>query len=147
MTLTLELIKKFESCRLTAYYATKQEEKENILTIGYGVTSYLLPTLKVGDVITQKQADEMVEKIIDKLENKIVLAVEKPLNGYELAAVTSLVYNIGWGNFLKSTLLKKLKKGDKIGAADEFLKWCKQNGETLTGLITRRKKEREVFLS
>lgn len=34
-----------------------------------------------------------------------------------------------------------------MGAADEFLYWIKAGGKPMDGLLTRRKAERELFLS
>ena len=46
-------------------------------------------------------------------------------------------------NYLKITL----KQGDKENAGDAFLLWNKAGGKVLKGLVNRRKKERELFLS
>ncbi|MDR1462222.1 MAG: glycoside hydrolase family protein [Azoarcus sp.] len=45
-----------------------------------------------------------------------------------------------------STLLKKLNVSDYAGAVDQFPLWNKGNGKVLPGLITRRAKERSLFL-
>ena len=45
-----------------------------------------------------------------------------------------------------STLRRKLKAGDKLGAAAEFSKWCRANGKVVTGLQRRRNAERAMFL-
>ena len=49
----LELIKKFEGCRLEAYRCSA-----NVLTIGYGHTGGVLET----DVITQDVADKLLKE-------------------------------------------------------------------------------------
>ena len=74
-----------------------------------------------------------------------------PLNKNEFDALVSLAFYIGAGAFKGSTLLTKLKTGDRTGAADQFLVWNKitLNGkkQVLRGLRTRRKAERKQFLS
>ena len=45
-----------------------------------------------------------------------------------------------------STLRRKLKAGDKLGAANEFPKWCRANGKVVAGLQRRRNAERAMFL-
>ena len=45
-----------------------------------------------------------------------------------------------------STLRRKLKAGDKLGAAAEFSKWCRANGKVVAGLQRRRNAERAMFL-
>ena len=56
-----------------------------------------------------------------------------------------LIFNIGTGNFLRSTLLKYLQAKQYDKASAEFLKWRKANGKVLKGLEARRKDEQELF--
>src|SRR5262249_44588252 len=59
-------------------------------------------------------------------------------------------YNIGLGAFVKSTALKRLNAGDRLGAADAIELWNKGhvNGKLviLPGLARRRAAERALFL-
>jgi len=68
------------------------------------------------------------------------------LNNNQFSALVSFVFNVGIGNFKASTLLKKLRGGDYLGAADEFPKWRRANGKILRGLVLRRAAERDLFL-
>ena len=45
-----------------------------------------------------------------------------------------------------STLRRKLKAGDMLGAANEFPKWCHAGGVVMNGLKRRRNAERVMFL-
>ena len=65
----------------------------------------------------------------------------------EFSALVCLAYNIGLGNFSKSTVLKKVNAGDKAAAADAFLMWNKMGGKVSTHLAKRRRAERGLFLS
>jgi lysozyme len=73
------------------------------------------------------------------------------LKKYEEDSLTSFCYNVGKGNFSKSTLVKLLNKNDRVGAANELLKWCKakdpKTGKMiiLKGLEKRRKAEKHFF--
>ena len=62
-------------------------------------------------------------------------------------AIISLAYNIGVNGFKRSSVLRLLKQGDKLAAADAFLLWNKAGGKVLKGLVNRQKKELEIFLS
>jgi GH24 family phage-related lysozyme (muramidase) len=63
-------------------------------------------------------------------------------------ALVCLCYNIGAGNFFKSTLVKMLKAGDdKAEIAKQFLRWDKAGGKPLAGLTRRRNAEAELFLT
>jgi lysozyme len=73
--------------------------------------------------------------------------VRVPLTENQYSAVVSLVYNIGGTNFRTSTLLRKLNKGDYDGAANEFRRWVYAKHMVLGGLVARRERERELFLT
>jgi len=80
-----------------------------------------------------------------------VAAVQKyvkvPLSQVQVDALVSFVYNVGEDAFKTSTLLRKLNNKDYRGAAEEFLKWTRAGSAHPPGLVTRRKKERLMFLS
>lgn len=69
------------------------------------------------------------------------------LRDFQLAALLSLFYNLGEANFSKSTLLRKLRAGDLVGAAAQFLVWNKGGKplKVLPGLVERRAKEKALF--
>lgn len=62
----------------------------------------------------------------------------------EWAAYLSFAYNVGVGNFCKSTLATKLKAGDRSGACAELSRWVRAGDEVLPGLVKRRDAEREL---
>lgn len=69
-----------------------------------------------------------------------------PLTQPQFDALTSFVYNIGSGNFLTSTLLRKLNLRDYQGAANEFPRWIYAGGKKDPVLIARRRREQQYFL-
>ncbi|MGB4239631.1 MAG: lysozyme [Candidatus Hydrothermia bacterium] len=133
----IEIIKKYEGLRLKAYKCPA-----GILTIGYGHTK----NVKQGDTITETQAEILLIYDLIDIENCIKKNVKIPLNQNQFDALVSLCFNIGCGNFLKSTLLKKLNEGKIAEAVKEFLKWNKAGGKELAGLTKRRQEEMELFL-
>lgn len=72
--------------------------------------------------------------------------VQGKLTQEQYDALVSLVFNIGEGNFARSTLLKRLNAGQCRVAADEFRKWVYAGGKRLRGLVSRREAERALFL-
>lgn len=84
---------------------------------------------------------------LQPVENSVRRNVQVDLNDNQFAALVSFVFNLGEGNFKKSSLLKKLNSGDYQGAANEFPKWVMANGKRLKGLEVRRAKERALFLT
>lgn len=145
LPIALRLAKHFESCatvlpdgRVQAYW----DADGGIYTIGWGSTGR---DIGKATVWTQAQCDKWISDRMAKDMAKI--AGELPnLEPHELAACTSLAYNIGMGNFLSSTLVKRLKLGKKIEAAEQFLRWDRSGGKVLRGLTRRRKCERDIFL-
>jgi GH24 family phage-related lysozyme (muramidase) len=134
----LELIKKWEGLRLTAYLPTPND----VWTIGYGHTK----TAKRGMTITEKQAEDLLKGDLAWVEEALARNVKVPLKQNQYDALASFVYNLGEGNFRSSTLLKLLNAGDYDGAADQLLRWNKQKGKVLRGLTNRRMEERALFL-
>ena len=119
----------------------------DVWTIGYGHTGTVdgKPITK-GMVITKEKANELFKQDFEA-HCAPIKKVKVCLTSNQKIALASLIYNIGAGGFEKSTLLKKLNNGDYKGAADEFDKWIYQNGKILKGLVNRRKKEKELFLT
>ena len=139
-TIGLDLIKRFEGCRLVAY---KCLNTEKYYTIGYG---HYGADVKKGMVITQKQANEFLKNDVKVFEDTVNNAVKVSLTQSMFNALVSFTYNVGGTNFRNSTLLKKLNEGDYEGASNEFPKWKKSGGKVLQGLVTRRAVERTEFL-
>lgn len=133
----INLIKQFEGCALKAYKCPA-----GVWTIGYGHTK----DVKEGLVITPDFAEQLLKQDLLSFEKEINTACsECSLTQNEFDALVSLVFNIGITFFKSSTLLKKLKAGDRAGAAKEFDRWIYAHGMPLNGLIRRRKAERALF--
>lgn len=134
----IELIKRFESCALKAYKCPA-----GVRTIGYGNTAHA----RTRSECSKEEAERWLKEDIELCEIIISGAVRASLNQNQFDALVSLVFNIGGGNFGKSTLLKKLKAGDSAGAAAEFGRWIYAGGKVLPGLVKRRAEERKLFES
>lgn len=140
----LELITHFEGFRSKPYYATAEEEKRGLLTIGYGFTTYKGRPVKLTDTITKEEAIDLLKQDIDHICRQLKILVPHAHNN-EIQAVCSLVFNIGMTNFKKSTLLK-LWLRDDLKTYKEFLKWVYQGKTKLKGLEVRREAERALFI-
>jgi len=104
---------------------------------------------KKGEKTTEaKERGWLMNKVQD-IGDWLDGVVTADLNANQKAALTSLVYNVGKGSFLKSKALKALNKGDM----DEFRSqafsknkgWVKSKGKFLQGLYNRRMKEQALF--
>ncbi|MDD2651673.1 MAG: lysozyme [Sulfurimonas sp.] len=139
----IELITTFEGFSASPYYCPA-----GIATIGYGSTKYAdgRPVKMSDKPVTYFEAEELLEATLGEYEDAINRYVTLPfLNQNQFDALVSFTYNVGIGNFKKSTLLKKLNASLFEDAAKEFLKWDKSKGIALAGLTKRRKTEMEMF--
>lgn len=135
----LDLVKRFEACRLKAFKPTPHD----VWTIGWGHTK----GVKQGDTCTQEKADAWLVEDITVAEGAVNRNVKVTLTQNQFDALCSFAYNIGEGAFKMSTLLKKLNSYDRIGAANELKRWNKQAGNVLQGLVLRRQAEKDLFLA
>ncbi|QHJ80311.1 MAG: hypothetical protein [Bacteriophage sp.] len=142
----LALIKQSEGFRGNAYPDPATGGKP--YTIGNGTTVYPsgMP-VKLGDKVTEQQADSYLRNDVKKFEAAVSNAVKVKLTQGQFDALVSFTYNLGPANMASSTLIKKMNAGDVKGAADEFLRWNKAAGKVMAGLTTRRAAERALFLS
>ena len=117
-------------------------------TIGWGSTwdNKGRPIKKTQEDISQDYAEKLLLREIRHTDHAIDKLVTAELNENMYSALTSFIYNVGSGNFQRSTLRMKLNRGDYQGAADELPKWRKAGGRVLKGLVRRRKSERDLFL-
>lgn len=137
----IELIKQFEGYSSKAYPDPATGGAP--WTIGYGTTKGVKP----GMVITAQQAEKMLRDDVAKFESGVSSLITSPTTQGQFDAMVSLAYNIGLGNFGKSTLLKKHNARCYTCAADQFRVWNRANGKVMNGLTKRRAAEREVYMS
>lgn len=129
----LNLIKKYEGCRLTSYICPA-----GVLTIGYGHTG---KDVKPNQTITKKKAISLLKKDLARFERHVQsynYIYEWTDN--EFSALVSFAYNIG--NIDQLTAYGTRTRS-QIRTA--MLKYVKANGKTLQGLVKRRKAELKLF--
>ena len=137
-----DLIKRFEGCKLKAYKCPA-----GLWTISWGLTFYPDGTkVKEGDVITQQQAEDYFNAIVDDFAKKVDALIKSNVSENNFSALVSFAYNVGMGNFQRSTLLKKVNANPKDKTIPaEFRKWVRANGEVLKGLVRRREAEAKLY--
>lgn len=134
-----ELLKKFEGFSKDAYKCPAGQ-----WTIGYGSTTYVDgSSVQPGDRITPEEADELVNWYCT---HKIIYP-KGDFSASQKEALCSLIYNIGQGNFNRSTLKKCIEKQDWTNARKQWMRWVRANGKVLQGLVNRREAECELFFT
>ena len=134
----IALIKEFEGLRLKAYKCPG-----GVWTIGYGHTAGVKP----GMTITEEQAEQLLKEDLIVFE-RAVNNQNLSINQNQFDALVSLIYNIGIGNFQKSTLLRKARiNANDNSIMDEFLRWVYSKGRVLPGLQRRILREMKLYFS
>jgi GH24 family phage-related lysozyme (muramidase) len=140
----IDLVKSFEGFhtrlpdgRCKAYLDTLA--KPHIWTIGFGCTEGIKP----GMIWTMAEAEAALMRELEKHAAIVDRVVTVPIGENNRAALISFQYNTG--GLPKSTMLKKLNRGDFDGAAREFDRWNKAGGKIYKGLVRRRAAERAMF--
>lgn len=133
------IIRQSEGLKLKAYKCIGQEVSGDptAFTIGYG------QVIKGNSntTITKEQAEKMLLDHLMKLKN---LISKDSLMENEEKAVILFVYAIGYGNYLKSSLYKKINTSTTISESD-FTKWSKVNGKIIPNLVKRHQLEYKIF--
>jgi lysozyme len=98
-------------------------------------------------VFPMEEVDAILSADLARFERGVEQFCPVSLTQGMFDGLVSFAFNVGLGTLQRSTLRQKLLRGDKEGAADEFLKYCMAGGKILKGLQNRRIDERALFLS
>lgn len=135
----IDLIKRFEGCRLTAYKCPA-----GVWTIGYGHTK----GVKEGQRISEAEAERMLAEDLLYYEQMVGVMVTQPLKEHQVDALVSFAYNCGVAALKGSTLLKRVNANPKdIRIREAFMMWNKAGGKVLPGLVKRREAEAELYFN
>lgn len=143
----IALIKEFEGFIRYAHWDYKQ------WSIGYGTG---VGKDDYPDGITEAEADRLLREVVVVYEK----FVQNFLNSYGIQvtqnqydALVSLTYNMGniWSNesevTIRTYLINGISNYSSQQIKDAFRLWCKAGGQVNDGLLRRREKEAELFLS
>ena len=97
-------------------------------------------------VFPMEEVNGILAADLERFERGVERFCPVPLTQGMFDGLTSFSFNCGLGTLQRSTLRQKLLRGDKAGAAEEFLKYCMGGGKILKGLQNRRIDERALFL-
>ena len=134
----IDLIKRFEGLRTEAY-----DDGFGTWTIGYGHTAGVVP----GQRISPAEAERLLLDDLATFEARVRQLCTRAPTANELAALTSLAFNIGVGAFQRSTALRKHTAGDPVGAAEAFKLFRRAGGREVPGLLRRRNAEAALYLT
>ena len=133
-----KLIKDSEGCKLSAYQCPA-----GVWTVGYGCTGV---DIKKGLTWTQAQAEAELDILAHDVLRQACKASPNLTTPSRQAAIADFIFNLGIGNYSKSTLKKYVDQNNWLAASGEITKWNKAGGVALKGLTVRRKKESDLLL-
>jgi lysozyme len=144
MKIAIDIIKKFEGCRLVAY-----KDIVGVWTIGWGSTYYENGNkVNSGDAISQQRAESLLLTTVTKFASEVNKIVKSNVNENQRSALISFAFNLGVGALKKSTLLKLVNANpNDPQIAHEFMKWVNAAGKPSNGLINRRRAELHLYFS
>lgn len=131
-----EFVAAWESLRLVAY-----DDGGGVWTIGYGHTL----GVRAGDTCTKQQADAWLDTDLESAANDVRRLVHVPLAQNQFDALASFTLNLGATALFTSRLLKRVNGAEHDKAVAELLRWNKDNGAVLHGLLARRAGEGLVY--
>jgi lysozyme len=135
----IDLIKKFEGYSNIPYTCSAGKR-----TIGYG---HVILEGEHYTTITKEQGEQLLKVDLMKAEKCLMESCYADLADNQFAALVSFIFNVGCGNFKRSTLLRLLNNGMPIDiVAKQFDRWKFAGGKELAGLLRRREAEKELFL-
>lgn len=115
-----------------------------IPTVAWGITfNEQGEKIRLGEVWSYDRAMKHKSNILDDFL-KYILKVSPVLQtegNRRIAAILSWVYNLGKGNYNRSTFKKRIDAKDWLGAMQECRRWDKARGKVLKGLTKRREAE------
>ena len=138
--LTLSAVALIGIANHEAFRSRAYDDGVGVQTIGFGTTAGVKP----GDTITVERALIRLGQDVGVFEQEMRRCIgDVPLYQHEWDAYVSLAYNIGYGGFCKSTIVRRLKQSppDYAGACEAILMWNKAGGKVWPGLVKRRQAE------
>lgn len=137
VALAVTLIGPWEGRELRAY-----RDIVGIPTVCYGETR----GVKMGDSYTPAECETMLARGVAEFEAGIRPCLPTALPDKTRAAFISAAYNIGIKGFCGSSMSRKAKAGDLVGACNSLTLWNKAGGKVVRGLTNRRAAERALCL-
>lgn len=95
--------------------------------------------------LSESNGQALLKSDLVSYEECVANNVNANINANQFSALASFVFNLGCGNFKKSSLLRHLNAGNVQEASEELLVWVNAGGKTLRGLVNRRTAEKVLF--
>ena len=136
----LTLIKRFEGFRANIYICPARWP-----TIGYGHVVREGEGERFTDGIDERTAEDLLRWDVEVAEMAVLRLIDVPLSDGQFDALVSFTFNLGAGALQRSTLRRRVNRGEHAMVPAEFRRWVWAGGRKLKGLIRRREAEAALF--
>ena len=138
----LALIKRFEGFEPEIYICPGGWP-----TIGYGHVVRDGERERFADGIDEATAEELLRRDVETAERAVLRLIRVLLEDGRFDALSSFAFNLGAGALQRSTLRRKVNRGEHDAVPAEFGRWVFAGGRKLKGLVRRREAEAELYAS
>lgn len=138
----LLFIKRFEGFSAVIYL-----DAAGLPTIGYGHLLRPSEMKLYSSGIDLAAAQALLRMDVRVAEQAVAQLIRVPLAQPQFDALVSFTYNLGSGVLERSTLRRKLNRGEYDEVPEQFLRYVWAGGRKLAGLVRRRRAEALLFAS
>ena len=137
----LNLIKTFEGFEPEIYL-----DAAGLPTIGYGHLIRKGEHKMFENGISESAAGALLAKDVQLAEQAVLRLIRVPLTDGQFDALVSFTFNLGGGALQRSTLRRKINRGEHEEVPRELMRWVWAGGRKLKGLMRRRAAEAELYM-
>jgi lysozyme len=112
-------------------------------TVGYG--HLIMDGEDFSKGLSQLEAEQLLAFDLKSDEATVLRLIEVPLTQGQFDALVSFTYNLGGGALQRSTLRRKINRGEHGDVPEELMRWVWAGGRQLKGLIRRRQAEGVMY--
>ena len=116
-------------------------------TIGYGHVVRDDERERFVGGIDETTAEELLRLDVETAERAVLRFIRVPLVDGRFDALCSFTFNLGAGALQRSTLRRKVNRGEHDAVPDELQRWVWAGGYKLKGLMRRREAEAGLYMS
>jgi len=134
LAIAVPIVSKWEGKRNDPY---EDEFVKGLMTVCYGETRVKMQHY------TDDQCKAMLQKSMqfDYMEPVAKCVPQIAARPYQLAAMSSLAYNVGVSGVCNSTAARRMRAGDIAGGCQAIKFWNRSGGIVIQGLVNRRADE------
>jgi len=138
----LALIRRFEGFSATIYRCPAGYD-----TIGYGHVVRESERARFAAGITEAEAEALLASDVRRAELAVLRLINAPLTDGQFDALVSFVFNLGAAALQRSTLRRKVNRGEHAEVPGELARWIFAGGQRRRGLIRRRAAEAQRYVA